>query len=141
MRTEPPAMVDGPPAMFPERGGVGRDRRYKKPLVFVGLQWIAFEEGDLFVKQAGVAGNGEILRYYERQPQQIVGAEGSHAHARFRMPPMLNVAFDELPRSRTNNVLPRNFGTGVDQGQRILQLIAKSEGAAGLIKRGSAPET
>src|ERR1700682_832305 len=117
MGAEPPSMVDGSPAMFPERSGVGRDRRDKKPLVFVRLQWIAFEEWDLFGKEDGVAGNGEIPRYYERQPQQIVGAEGSHTHAGFRMPPMLNVTFDELAAGRTNNVVPRNFGTGVDKGQ------------------------
>ena len=38
-----------------------------------------------------------IVRHHERQPQQIVGTARAHAHAGFRMPPVLHVALDELP--------------------------------------------
>ena len=106
-----------------------------------GFRGSPSRNGDFFVQNSGVACHGDVVRDHERQPQQIVGAERAHAHAGFRMPPMLHVAFDELARGGTQNVGPRNLGPRIDEGQRILQLIAETEGAAGLIERRSVPKS
>src|ERR1051325_1898530 len=56
------------------------------------------------------------------------------------MPPMLDVALQELPRSGGEDMAPREFRGGIQERHRVLQLIAKSEGAARLVERGATPE-
>src|ERR1700733_158130 len=57
------------------------------------------------------------------------------------MPPMLHVAFGELPRGRCKNVLAGELRGGINERHAVLQLIAKAKRAARLIQRGSAPES
>src|SRR5436305_15303122 len=56
------------------------------------------------------------------------------------MPPVLHITFHKLSRSRAQNVVTRNFWRGVHESHDILQLIAKSVGAARLIKRRATPQ-
>ena len=53
---------------------------------------------------------------------------------------MLDIAFDELPRSGAQDMVPSDLGHRVDEGHHILQLVAESVGTARLIKRGAAPK-
>ena len=59
--------------------------------------------------------------------------------AGFRQPPMLNVAFDELPRCGPENMLTRDIGPRYAQRHHVLQLISEAVGAARLIKSRACP--
>ena len=63
-----------------------------------------------------------------------------HAHARVGVPPMLHVAFNELPARGKQDVGPRELRARVNKGQRILKLIAEAESSAGLVERGASPK-
>ena len=52
---------------------------------------------------------------------------------------MLHVAFEELPTRGAEEVLARRPGSGVEEGGGVLQLIAKSIGAARLVVAAAAP--
>ena len=67
----------------------------------VGVHRPAFEERHRFVEHARVAGREHVTASRERQPQVVVGKVRAHAAAGGRMPPVLDVAFDELPARRT----------------------------------------
>ena len=74
------------------------------------------------------------------QPEEIVGDPGANAPSRRRVPPVLHISFNELPGRRAEDLLPGELGGGVDEGHDILKLVAKSVGAARLVKRGPGPE-
>ena len=52
---------------------------------------------------------------------------------------MLHVAFDELPRRRPQQLLATNLRRRIEHRQRILNLVAKAEGASGLVEGRSPP--
>lgn len=60
-----------------------------------------------------------------------------HAGAGARQPPMLHVAFGELPRDGVEDLSTRQFRPVHEEGQRILQLVAEVEGAACLVEGGA----
>src|ERR1700759_1449505 len=64
-----------------------------------------------------------------------------HSPIRWGMPPMLDVALAELMGCRAQEMLAQQDRFGVDEGHRVLQLIAKSECATRLIKTGASPQT
>src|ERR1700746_601009 len=66
---------------------------------------------------------------------------GPHAPINRGMPPMLHIALAELVCRRAQNMPPCYGRFGVDERHRVLQLIAKSECPAGLIKTGAPPKT
>ena len=51
---------------------------------------------------------------------------------------MLDVALDELPSGRAQQVLARKRGIDQDDRHRVLELVAEAEGAAGLVVAGAA---
>ena len=55
------------------------------------------------------------------------------------MPPVLHVPLHELPGRRPEQVLARHLGAGSRESHHILELIAESIGAAGLIARRARP--
>src|ERR1700737_1171378 len=65
---------------------------------------------------------------------------GSHSTPRGRMPPVQHVAFAELVRCCTQNMLTGQSWFGMHEPHYVLQLVAKSKCSAGLIKAGSAPK-
>ena len=73
------------------------------------------------------------------QPEQVVGDPRAHAAPAGRVPPVLDVALDELPGRGAQQVLARQPGRGDHQRQHVLQLIAESVGAAGLIEGRARP--
>ena len=56
------------------------------------------------------------------------------------MPPVLNVAFDKLPRGRAQQMLARDFAVGDAQRHHVLELVAETVRAAQLIKRRARPD-
>ena len=56
------------------------------------------------------------------------------------MPPVLHVAFFKLMSGGEHDLLSRNFRMAVDQRHNVLQLIAKTECTAGLVKSRASPD-
>ena len=57
-----------------------------------------------------------------------------------RVPPVLHVAFLELPRRRPQDLRPRLLRGAVDQGHHVLELVAEAVGPARLVERRPAPD-
>ena len=57
-----------------------------------------------------------------------------------RMPPVLDVAFAELPRRAQQQVLADERRLGVHQRHHVLQLVAEPERAPRLVEAAAAPE-
>src|ERR1700760_4862264 len=100
-----------------------------------------FKEGDRLVEDSCVSGDLRVAGGRVRQPQQVVRAARADTHAGTGMPPVLDIPSRELTRGREQNVRASELRRGVQQSERVLQLIAKSERAAGLIEGRPAPET
>ena len=94
----------------------------------------------MLVEHGAVAGMAHVRGHGVRQPQQIVRAPRPGAAAGRRMPPVLHVAVDELPRRRAQQVRPAQIGPRVQQRHHVLQLIAEAERAAGLIGAAAGPD-
>ena len=86
-----------------------------------------------------VGGDLEVMREDERQPDAIVGEPRPDALPGRRMPPVLDVALDELPRRGAEQVGPGQRRFGVDQGHRILQLIPEPVRPAALVQCRTGP--
>jgi hypothetical protein len=97
------------------------------------------EEGHPLVQDLVIPARADILGHDVRQPQQIVGAAGAEPAARRLVPPVLHVAFDELPAGGPQQVRARQIRPREGQRQDVLQLIAEAEGAAGLVVPGPRP--
>ncbi|EXS70698.1 hypothetical protein BF95_09100 [Sphingobium sp. Ant17] len=95
------------------------------------------QKWNFFVQNGFVAGRLDIVRDGIRKPDEIVGAAGSDPAVRRRVPPMEHVALFELVRSGGEDMLPRCVRIDLDLGKDVLELIAKSERAAGLIETGA----
>ena len=94
----------------------------------------------LLIEDSDVAGGLQVVRHRIGQPQQIVRAARSQAAAARLVPPVLHVAFDELPSRGAEQMLAREVGPGQQQRHHVLQLIAEAEGAARLVVAGARPE-
>src|SRR4029453_3558848 len=81
------------------------------------------------------------MRGDERKPEKIVTNSGADAGARLWMPPMLDIAFPELPCGRAQDVLASQVWRGVHEGHGILELVSEPVSAARLIKGRAAPHT
>ena len=81
------------------------------------------------------------MRRDERKPQKIVTDSAANAGARFWMPPVLDIAFYELPCGRTQNVVASQLWRSVHEGHHVLQLITEPVSAARLIKGRAAPDS
>ena len=82
----------------------------------------------------------EVVRDGVGQPEQVVGDARAHAAARRRVPPVLHVALDELPRRGAQEVLARELGLRHGERHHVLQLVAEAVGAARLVERRARPD-
>ena len=57
-----------------------------------------------------------------------------------RKPPMLDVALDELPRGRAQQMFARHLRLRHAERHHVLELIAKAVRAAGLVERRARPD-
>ena len=108
--------------------------------MLAGLQRRAFDEGDLLLQDRLVAGHRDVVRDGIGQPHDVVGDHRAHAGAGARQPPVLHVAFPELPRRRVEDLLARQRRVVQQEGQRVLQLVAEAEGAARLVEGRARPD-
>ena len=134
------SVFDGAHAMLVERGRLFGAIRQIIVSFLLRLDRPAFEKGNLFVEHAGVGDARDVAAGDVRQPQIVVGKMRAHAAARRGMPPMLHIAFAELMRGGAQQMLAGEGRFGMHQRHHVLQLVAESVGAAGLIKPGAAPE-
>ena len=134
------SVLDGAHAMFVERGRFLGAIRQIVIGFLLRLDRPGFEEGNLFVEHAGVGDARDVAAGDVRQPEIVVGKMRAHAAAGRRMPPMLHVAFAELMRGGAQQMLAGEGRLGMHQRHHVLQLVAESVGAAGLIKSRPAPE-
>ena len=73
------------------------------------------------------------------EPEKIIGTTRPYADAGVRVPPVLNIAFRELPPAGQQDMLPGQLWHAVQQRQDILELVAEPECAARLVETGTAP--
>ncbi len=100
----------------------------------------AFRNGTRSFRTHGIARRAHVLGDDVREPEQVVGASGAEAAAERFVPPVLDIAFDELPCRRAEQVLARKIGPCEGQRHDVLQLIAKAERPAGLVVPAARPE-
>ena len=73
-----------------------------------------------------VSRDADVMVRCERKPHQIIGEARSDAVPTVRVPPMLDVTLNELPRCGAQNLRPRESGFGVDERHDVLKLIPKT---------------
>ena len=108
-------------------------------LLLFGLQDRRSQERHPLVEQSRVAGCGDVVAGDERQEVEIVGDPCADAAARRRVPPVLHVALLELSGGRSQDLRARFLSGAVDEGHRVLQLVAEAERPARLVEPGPAP--
>ena len=140
MAAEREAGVEGERAMLEQRRHPIGDGRSKEALGLAGLERLALEKRNCLVEDGDIRGGVDVVGDRERQPRAIVGDPGAHALAGMRQPPMLHVAFGELPRRRAQQMLARQQRLRRRERHAVLQLIAKAIGAARLVESGPRPE-
>src|SRR3954447_12118275 len=115
----------------------------RTPVVFllVRTEHWRMEERNLLIEQVPVARNANIVCNDQREENAIVGNACAHAAARRRMPPVLHVAFLELPGRRTHDLCPRFLRRAVNDRHCILELVTETECPTRLIERGPAPHS
>src|SRR4029453_16320835 len=115
----------------------------RQPVVFLLVRtenW-RVQEGNPIVEQGRVARNADVVRNNQRQEDEIVGYPRADAATCERGPPVLHIAFLELPRGRAQDLCPRLLRGAVDDGHRVLELVAETECPARLIERRPAPHS
>ncbi len=125
--------------MLEESGAEIGGCRLKKRIMFAGLQLSAFDEAHTVVQHSEIAGSIDVVHGCVWQPHAIIGNARAYALPQWRQPPMLNVAFGKLASRGAQQMLARDVRFHIDERHAVLQLIAKSVGAAGLIESGSRP--
>src|SRR6266516_6470366 len=121
MRTRSGSAPNGPAAMFEQRSFRGGSDRNRKALRLLFLQRFALEERNHLIEDRRVTGGADIMRGDERKPEKIVTDPGPNAGARIWMPPVLDIAFHELPCSRAQDMLASQVWRGVHKSHHILQ--------------------
>ena len=130
MHATGPGVFQRAQAVSVKRFGLFRTHRQVVITLFLAADRTAFDETDHFIQHAGVAGHLHVTADRQRQPQEIVGAMRAHAAVERRMPPVLDVAFGKLVRSAKQQVLANLRGRGMQHRHAVLQLVAKTVGAA-----------
>src|SRR4029077_15748351 len=141
MRTGSGRSRDGPTTMFEQRTLRGRSDRDGKALGLLFLQRFAIKEWNHMIECRGVAGGANVMRGDEGKPEKIVTDARPDAGARLWMPPVLDIAFHELPCGRSQDVLAGQVWRSVHESHDILQLVTESVGTARLIKSRTAPDS
>ena len=134
------AALDGDHAVLVERRRQFGAVREVVVSLFLPLDRTGLEEGNHLVEHPGVGDARNVAAGDVGQPEEVVGEMGPHAAPRRRMPPMLHVAFAELMGGGAEQMRAREGRLGMHQRQDVLQLVAESVSAAGLVESRPAPE-
>ena len=92
-----PVVLDGAHAVLVQRGGFVRAVGQVVEGLHLRLDRAGFQEGHRFVEHAGICHTRDIAAGGVGQPQEIVREMGAHTASSGRMPPVLHIAFAELP--------------------------------------------
>ena len=84
--------------MFEQTGLFAGDRGLKEAVAFAFMKNRRFEKRNVFVEDGAIARDVHVVRHGMCKPAAVVGDSRADAMARFRQPPMLHVAFEELAR-------------------------------------------
>src|SRR5437899_7479805 len=101
----------------------------------------AIEKMSGIVKYRRVPGGQNVAGSRQWQPKVIVRTMRAYATPRRRMPPMLDVAFDELTTRTENDLRAHEVRFGVHQSHHVLQLVAETVRAARLVVAAACPKT
>ena len=126
--------------VFKQAGTRLRYGRLKEIVVRTGRDRWPLQKRQFLIQNALIAGYGNIAGHAIAKPDAVVRNAGADPLPGMRQPPVLHVAFGELATGGAQQMRPRHFGPTKGQGHAILQLIAKSVGAARLIKPGTGPD-
>jgi hypothetical protein len=80
-----------------ERAVVGRDAWEIRTTRVPVRQRRCLQKRHALVQDAGIAGRAHVVSDDVRKPEQVVGTSGTEASTTGLVPPVLDVAFDELP--------------------------------------------
>ena len=134
------ALVEPARAVLEQRGGFVGNGGLEEAVVLARREPRAFQERNHLVQDGGVAGRVDIMGGGVGEPRAVVGDPRAHALAGMRQPPVLNVAFDELPCRCAQQVLARHLRSGGGERHAVLKLIAEAVGAARLIEGRAGPD-
>jgi hypothetical protein len=125
--------------MFEQRTLRGGSDRNGKALCLLFLQRFAVEEWNHLIEDRGVAGGANVMCSDEGKPEKIVTHPRADARARLWMPPVLDIAFHELPCGGAQNVLARELGRSMHESHDILQLVSETRKRRSIDKGPSGP--
>ena len=140
VRADRDAAIDRADAVLEDGPRLARHVRQGIDLVHVGRQRRRLEERHRLVEHARIACRPDVLGDDVGQPEQIVGTARPESASARLVPPVLDVALDELARGRAQDLRASEVGPRQRQRQHVLQLIAKPEGAAGLVVAAARPQ-
>ena len=140
VRTELQTDIDGPCAVFVQRGGFTGHVRAKIRIQLPGFEHLARQERDIDIKHRSFAADGQVMTGDIRQPQPIVGHSCADACTRRWQPPVLDIPFGELSRRRQQDVFARKIRPCHAQCHDVLQLVSIAECATGLVERRACPQ-
>src|SRR6188768_1971568 len=90
----------------------------------------AFQVGNGLIQHFYIAGRGNITTRRQWQPEIVIRTSAANAPAARRVPPMLDISFNELTRRGPEKMFSQKRWLSVYKRHYILQLIAKSKRAA-----------
>jgi hypothetical protein len=97
--------VDGARAVLVQRAALRAGHRQSVRVELALREWGRLQERDALLEHLRVSAATEVVRGDERKPQEIVGATAANTLARGLVPPVLDVAFQELTPRRSQQML------------------------------------
>ena len=131
--------LDGADAVLVKGAALPRHLGLAIILELAGCQGRCFEERQPLIEQRDVAAAGQVMCDGKRKPQEVVRTAAAHAAARVGVPPMLDVAFDELASRTAQDVLPVEGGSREPEGHYILELVAEAVRSPRLVEPRASP--
>ena len=132
--------VDGPEAVLEQGAGLCRYGGQPVRLRFSGRDGGRLEERDPFVEDGGISGRFHVLGDRVREPEEVVRAVRPDPPAARGVPPVLNVALQELARRGPEEMRAGEVGAREHQRHDVLELVAESVRPARLVVAGARPE-
>ena len=120
--------------VFVERRGFVAGFRLEESVVLAGHQRRPLQEGNALIQNGDITGRRNILVDRISKPYHVVRDSGADTGACQRQPPVLNVAFRELPAGCAQDLLASEIRLVEQERQGILKLVTEAEGAARLIE-------
>ena len=139
MGAERQTVVHRPDAMLVECGNFIGNLRQVVVRLLVGPQQPGTQKRHAFIQHSRVAGGAHIAAKCVGKPKIIIRKMRAHAAADRRVPPVLHVAFVELATGSAQQMLAQEARLGMNESHPVLQLVAETERAPGLVEPGASP--